>query len=164
MICGKVWKYGENLDTDAIYPGKYLVYFDPEEVARHAMEGIDPEFLQKVKPGDIVVAGGNFGTGSAREQAALALKYVKIGLVIAESFSRTFYRNAIAIGLPVLELKGITKAVAEGDELSVDLQTGFIENRTTGWSGKAAEQPELLLKMIAAGGALHYYKNKLAKG
>jgi len=155
---GPVWKYGDNIDTDVLYPGQYLVYFEPEEVAKHALEGLDRSFASKVKKGDILVAGKNFGCGSAREQAARTLKYAGIGLVIADSFSRTFYRNAIAIGLPALEYKGITQAVSEGDILSVELDKGLIHNQTTGWSAQAPVQPELLLKMLSVGGALNYYK------
>lgn len=157
---GPVWKYGDNIDTDVLYPGQYLVYFEPEDVAKHALEGLDPGFASKVKRGDLLVAGKNFGCGSAREQAARTLKYAGIGLILADSFARTFYRNAIAIGLPVLEYDGISGAVSEGDVLSVELDRGLIRNVTTGWSAQAPEQPELLLKMLAAGGALQYYKHR----
>ena len=159
QFSGPVWKYGDDIDTDVLYPGQYLVYFEPEEVAKHALEGLDPCFASKVKNGDILIGGKNFGCGSAREQAARTLKYAGISLVIADSFARTFYRNAIAIGLPVLEYKGITQAVQEGDILTVDLEKGLIRNQTTDWSAQAQTQPELLMKMLSVGGALNYYKN-----
>lgn len=155
---GKVWKYGKNIDTDAIYPAKYLVYFEPEEVAKHAMEGLDPDFMKKIRPGDIIVAEGNFGTGSAREQAASTLKFAKIGAVVADSFSRTFYRNAVNNALPVLALDGISKQVEEGDDLEIDLARGLIVNHTSGRKWSTAPMPQLLLDIIAQGGAVPYYR------
>ena len=120
MIKGRVWKFGDNVDTDAILPARYLIYTDPEELAKYAMTGIDEEFPKKVNKGDIIVAGRNFGCGSSREHAPIGLKALGISLVIAESFARIFYRNAINIGLPLMECKGISKKVDEGDILEVD--------------------------------------------
>lgn len=160
MIRGRVWKYGKNIDTDAIYPAKYLVYFDPEEVAKHVMEDIDPNFINKVKPGDIVLAEDNFGCGSAREQAAMALKYAQIGAVVADSFNRTFYRNAINNALPVLALKGISKLINEGDDVEIDLEKGMIVNHTKGKQWTTAPMPKLALDIIAKGGAIQYYREK----
>jgi 3-isopropylmalate/(R)-2-methylmalate dehydratase small subunit len=160
MIRGKVWKYGKNIDTDAIYPAKYLVYFDQEEVAKHAMEDIDPDFMNKVRPGDIILAEDNFGCGSAREQAAMALKYAKIGAVVADSFNRTFYRNAINNALPVLALKGISKLIDEGDDVEIDLKKGMIFNHTSGKQWTTLPMPKLALDIIAKGGAIAYYRGK----
>lgn len=158
MIRGRVWKYGKNVDTDAIYPARYLVYFAPEEVAKHAMEDIDGEFMKKVKPGDILVAGSNFGTGSAREQAAMALKFAQVGAVIADSLNRTFYRNAVNNALPVLAMPGISTLIQEGDDVEVDLEKGLIIDHSTAEQWQAAAMPKLLLDIMAAGGAVPYYR------
>ena len=127
-INGKVWKYGDDVNTDLIVPGKYLELVDPQEMALHAMEGIDPEFPQRITQGDVVVGGANFGCGSSREHAPLALKYAGVGAVIAESFARIFYRNAINVGLPALECPGIIEAVDQGDQLEVDITGGKVRN------------------------------------
>lgn len=156
---GKVWKYGKNIDTDVIYPSKYLVHFEPEEVAKHAMEGLDPDFKNKVKPGDILVAETNFGCGSAREQAAMALKYAGLGAIVAESFSRAFYRNAINNGLPILEVKGISEAVKEGDTIEVDFAAGEVK-LADGRVLKTAPLPEFILDIIKAGGMVPYYNSR----
>ena len=113
-VSGRAWKFGDDVNTDLIVPGKYLELVDPYEMAKHAMEGIDPDFPGKVSEGDVVVGGSNFGCGSSREHAAIALKYVGVGAVVAESFARIFYRNAINLGLPALECPGISEAVSEG--------------------------------------------------
>lgn len=160
MIRGRVWKYGRNVDTDAIYPARYLVYFDPAEVAKHAMEDIDREFMKKIKPGDIIVAGANFGTGSAREQAAMALKFAQIGAVVADSLNRTFYRNAVNNALPVLAIPGISTQIQEGDDVEIDLEQGLIVDHTTTKQWHAAPMPTLLLEIVAAGGAVPYYRAK----
>lgn len=161
MVKGKVWKYGKNVDTDVIYPGKYLVHFEPGEVAKHAMEGIDPDFSSKVKPGEIIVAGDNFGCGSAREQAAMTLKYSGIGAIVADSFNRTFYRNAINNGLPVIALKGISDEINEGDELEIDFETGTIVNLTRNKKYTAEPLPKFVMEIIEVGGAIPYYKAKI---
>lgn len=160
MIRGRVWKYGRNVDTDGIYPARYLVYFAPEEVAKHAMEDIDPDFSNKIAPGDIIVAEGNFGTGSAREQAAMALKFAKIGAVVADSFNRTFYRNAVNNALPVLALAGIAAQVNEGDDLEIDVEQGLIIDHTTGQRWSTDPMSPLLRDIIAYGGAIPYYRGK----
>lgn len=159
---GRAWKYGKNIDTDAIYPAKYLVYFEPEEVAKHAMEGLDPAFSKKIRPGDIIVAESNFGTGSAREQAAMTLKFANLGAVVADSFNRTFYRNAVNNALPVLALEGISQQVSDGDEIEVDVAKGVIINHTTGKRWQTTPMPQLLLDIMNSGGAVAYYRNKIA--
>ena len=157
---GKAWKYGKNVDTDAIYPAKYLVYFEPDEVAKHVMEGLDPGFAQRIRPGDIVVAESNFGTGSAREQAATALKLAKVGAVVADSFNRTFYRNAVNSALPLLALDGISKEIKEGDDIEVDIAKGLVINHTSGKRWSTAPMPQLLIDIINHGGAVAYYRAK----
>lgn len=158
MIRGRVWKYGKNIDTDAIYPARFLVYFEPAEVAKHAMEDVDPGFLDKAKPGDILVAETNFGTGSAREQAAMTLKFAGIGAVLADSFNRCFYRNAINNALPVLAMRGISQQIDEGDDIEIDLEHGRIIDHTSGKEFLASPMPELLQKILAAHGAIAYYR------
>ncbi len=141
-------------------PGKYkFKTLDMGELAKHAMEGIDPEFSKKVKKGDFIVAGKNFGCGSSREQAPLVLKHAGVSLVIAESFARIFYRNSFNVGLPLLICKGITKAVEEGDELEVDMSTGRIYNMTRGVELRANPIPDFLMEIVEAGGLSEYYKN-----
>jgi 3-isopropylmalate/(R)-2-methylmalate dehydratase small subunit len=162
-IRGRVWKYGDEIDTDIIYPGKYLVSFDPLEAAKHAMEGIETDFYKKISKGDILVVGKNFGSGSAREQAALALKYAGVEAVIAEVFPRTFYRNAINVGLPVVEIKGIKDRIDEKDEIEVDLDQGLIRNLTKKEDYQFMPQPPFILEILKIGGAVPYYKNRIRK-
>lgn len=162
-IRGKVWKYGDEIDTDIIYPGKYLVSFDPAEAGTHAMEGIESDFHKKISKGDVLVVGKNFGTGSAREQAAVALKSAGIGAVIAEIFPRTFYRNAINVGLPVVEIKGIKDKIDEKDEIEVDLDKGVIKNLTQGKEYTFPPQPRFLMEILKMGGAIPYYKKKIGR-
>ena len=160
-IVGKVWKYGDDVNTDLIVPGKYLELVDPEEMALHAMEGIDPEFPQKITKGDIVVGGANFGCGSSREHAPLALKYAGVGAVIAESFARIFYRNAINVGLPALECPGIIDAVEEGDQLEVDIAGGKVRNLSKNVELKFVPLPGFMVKVLGEGGLVTYIKNHL---
>ncbi|WP_423793331.1 Isopropylmalate/citramalate isomerase small subunit [Methanocaldococcus indicus] len=160
-IKGRVWKFGDNVDTDAIMPARYLVHTEPEELAKYVMTGIDEEFPKKVKKGDIIVAGKNFGCGSSREHAPIGLKAAGISVVIAESFARIFYRNAINIGLPLIECKDITKKVNEGDELEVDLKTGIIKNLTTGEIIQGQKLPEFMMEILEAGGLMPYLINKI---
>jgi 3-isopropylmalate/(R)-2-methylmalate dehydratase small subunit len=160
---GRVWKYGDEIDTDGIYPGKYLVSFDPAEAGQHAMEGIEPDFHNKISRGDILVVGNNFGSGSAREQAALALKYAGVGAVIAESFARTFYRNAINIGFPVIEMKGAQNQIAERDEIEVDLDAGKIRNLTQGKEYSFPPIDAFIMELLNMGGAIPYYKNRMRR-
>ncbi|WP_321991381.1 3-isopropylmalate dehydratase small subunit [Marispirochaeta aestuarii] len=129
---GKAHLFGKNIDTDQIYPGQYLELVEPEEVARHCLEGADPAFVSKVQPGDIVVAGTNFGCGSSREHAAIALKHAGVAAVVAESFARIFYRNAINLALPLLVCKEISSRVESGDTLEIDLEEGTVRNSRTG--------------------------------
>lgn len=157
---GKVLKYGDNVDTDVIIPARYLNSFDAKELATHAMVDIDPTFVERLQPGDIMIAGKNFGCGSSREHAPLVLKTAGVSCLIAESFARIFYRNAINIGFPILECAEAAKDIAEGDTVEVDFQTGIIYNRTKGTEYQAQPFPEFLQKMIAAGGLVNYVNAK----
>lgn len=159
-VKGKAIVYGDNIDTDIIIPGRYLVLQDPEELAKHAMEGIDPNFPEKVKEGAIIVAGKNFGCGSSREEAPVALKHANVKCVIAESFARIFYRNAINIGLPIIEAS-IKNFVEEGDELVVDVISGTIVNETKNIALKGNPLPPLALEIINTGGLTRYIRKKL---
>ena len=153
---GHVFKYGDNIDTDVIIPARYLNATKGEELALHCMEDIDKEFVKKVQKGDIMVANKNFGCGSSREHAPLALKCAGISCVIAETFARIFFRNAINIGLPILECPEAAKAIQAGDEVEVDFDTGVITDKTTGESFTSQPFPEFMQKIITAGGLLNY--------
>ncbi|MCX5779604.1 MAG: 3-isopropylmalate dehydratase small subunit [Firmicutes bacterium] len=157
---GKVHKFGTNIDTDAIIPARYLNTFDPQELARHCMEDADPDFPDKVKPGDIIVAEKNFGCGSSREHAPIAIKGAGVSCVIADSFARIFYRNAINIGLPILESPEAAEAIREGDEVEVDLESGQIRNLRTGEEYRAAPFPTFMQGIMAQGGLINYIKEK----
>jgi 3-isopropylmalate/(R)-2-methylmalate dehydratase small subunit len=159
-ITGKVIKFGDNVDTDVILPGPYLVHTDPYELAKHAMEGLDPKFPQKAAEGIIVVGAKNFGCGSSREQAPIALKYSGVKCVLAESFARIFYRNAITIGLPVLVCAEISKKVKEGDILTVNLQTGKIEDLTNGSILQATKLPEFIMEILEDEGLINHLKRR----
>ncbi|MFO8239410.1 MAG: 3-isopropylmalate dehydratase small subunit [Dissulfuribacterales bacterium] len=159
-IKGKVWKFGENIDTDVIIPARYLNTSDPEELARHCMEDADPDFSKKIKPGDIIVAGKNFGCGSSREHAPIALKAAGIGCVIAPSFARIFYRNAFNMGLPIFECDGIFGGIRAGDEVEVNADTGEIRDLTTGDVFTAQPIPPFMQELISDGGLIpHVLKN-----
>jgi len=158
---GKVWKFGDDINTDLIVPGKYLELTDPYEMAQHAMEGSDPNFPKKVSKGDIVVGGKNFGCGSSREHAALALRYLDIGAVVVESFARIFYRNAINVGIPALECPGITNAVEEGDILDIDLIGGIITNINKSVKLKFTPIPDFMVKVLNEGGLVPYLKKHM---
>ena len=158
---GRAWKYGDDVNTDYIVPGKYLELVDPEEMAKHAMEGIDPGFSEKVSRGDIVVGGRNFGCGSSREHAPLALKYAGVGAVIAESYARIFYRNSINVGLPALECPGVTEAVSDGDLLEVDLPGGVILNKSTGARLSFTPLPDFMVAVLNEGGLAPYLKRNM---
>ncbi len=151
---GLVFKYPDNVDTDVIIPARYLNTSDAAELSRHCMEDIDAEFVKKVKPGDVMVAGWNFGCGSSREHAPLVIKTCGTGCVIAKSFARIFYRNAINIGLPILECPEAADGISAGDEVSVDFDTGVITNITTGKTYKAQPFPPFIQNIIASGGLL----------
>lgn len=151
---GKVLKYGDNVDTDVIIPARYLAIQDKEELASHAMEDIDLDFRKKLKVGDIVVAGKNFGCGSSREHAPQVLQTSGVGCVIAESFARIFYRNSLNIGLPIVEAPEAAKEIQPGDEIEVDFDNGRITDKTTGKSYTTAPFPPFLQKMIEQGGLM----------
>ena len=152
QLHGNALCYGDNVDTDVIIPARYLNTSNPHELAAHCMEDIDPAFLQKVKPGDIIAAGSNFGCGSSREHAPLAIKTAGISCVVAKSFARIFYRNAINIGLPIIVCDG---DFSNGDSLTVDLATGTLQNHTTGQSYTFPPFPAFLQNIIAAGGLMN---------
>jgi 3-isopropylmalate/(R)-2-methylmalate dehydratase small subunit len=160
-INGKAIKFGNNVDTDVILPGPYLVHTDPYELAKHAMEGLDPKFPEKAADGAIVVGGKNFGCGSSREQAPIALKYSGVKCVLAESFARIFYRNAITIGLPVLVCAGASGKVEEGDVLTVNLQTGKVEDKTNGSVMQATRLPEFIMEILDDGGLIEHLKRSI---
>lgn len=155
---GTVFKYGDNIDTDVIIPARYLNTQNPQELAAHCMEDIDKTFITHVQPGDIMVGGENFGCGSSREHAPLAIKTAGVSCVIAKSFARIFYRNAINIGLPILECPAASEAIANGDTVAVDFDTGLITDETTGQTFEAAPFPPFIQKIITAGGLLNSLK------
>lgn len=158
---GRVWMFGDDVNTDLIIPGKYLELVDPEEMAEHAMEGIDPEFPKKIQKGDIVVGGTNFGCGSSREHAPLALKYAGVSAVVAESFARIYYRNSINIGLPALECPGIVEAVDDGDVVEVDITSGTVKNVRTGAELSFTPLPGFMVEILREGGLVTYIRNHL---
>ena len=155
---GKVFKYPDNVDTDVIIPARYLNTPNSQELALHCMEDIDTEFVRRVKPGDVMVAGWNFGCGSSREHAPLVIKTCGTGCVIAKSFSRIFYRNAINIGLPILECEAAAEEIAAGDQVSVDFDIGVISDLTTGKTYQAQPFPPFIQNIIKAGGLLKSLK------
>jgi len=159
---GRVHKYGANVDTDVIIPARYLNLNTPEELAPHCMEDIDAEFVQRVRPGDLIVADTNFGCGSSREHAPLAIKGAGVSCVIAKSFARIFYRNAINLGLPILECAEAVDGSEASDELAVELETGTIRNLTKGSEFKAKPYPQFMLELMQAGGLVEYTKRRLA--
>ena len=163
MLKGKVHKYGANVDTDAIIPAHYLNISDPAELAKHCMEGIDKDFIKRVKPGDIMMATTNFGCGSSREHAPLAIKAAGISCIIAKSFARIFFRNAINIGLPLLECDEAVDKTEAGDTLEVDLAKGRIKNVTRDMEFRAKPYPDFMAKLISAGGLVEYTKKRLAR-
>ena len=151
---GKVFKYSDNVDTDVIIPARYLNTPDAQELAKHCMEDIDADYVNQVHPGDVMVAGWNFGCGSSREHAPLVIKTCGTGCVIAKSFARIFYRNAINIGLPILECEAAAEEIQAGDEVSVDFDTGVITDHTTGKTYQAEPFPEFIQNIIKKGGLL----------
>jgi 3-isopropylmalate/(R)-2-methylmalate dehydratase small subunit len=161
MKCsGKVWKFGSNIDTDAIIPGRYLNVTDPEELAQHCMENQNPRFVQEAKEGDIIVAETNFGCGSSREHAPIAIKAKGISCVIAKSFARIFYRNSFNMGLPIIESEEAVDGIREGHEVEVDLASGEITNRTMGQRYRANPIPPFMQEIIDDGGLMKH----IAKG
>jgi len=162
MISGKAIKYGNNVNTDVIIPGKYLILtLDPMELAKHAMEGLDPLFFRKAQGGAIIVAGRNFGCGSSREEAPLALKHAGVKCVLAESFARIFYRNAINLGLPVLECPRVSSEVRDGDELVVDVKAGEVKNKSKNLTLRATQLPEFIMEILNDGGLIEHLRRRI---
>ena len=160
MLEGKVWRYGDNVDTDVIIPARYLNISDPVELAKHCMEDIDASFVTNVKPGEIMVAGKNFGCGSSREHAPLTIKVRGISCIIADSFARIFYRNAVNIGLPIIELGEDAAKIGAGDTVAVDLAAGIIINKTTGEEFRFPPLPGFIQDIARAGGLINYVKGE----
>ncbi len=163
-LTGKAWVFGDNIDTDVIIPARRLNMSTAEELARYVMEDLDPTLAGKIQPGDIFVAGKNFGCGSSREHAPLALKGAGVSCVIAESFARIFYRNAINIGLPILESPEAASRIRPGDQVTVDLSTGIIIDETTGEQFQSEPYPEFILQIIRAGGLIAKTRQDLLGG
>ena len=157
---GKVFKYGDNVDTDVIIPARYLATSDPAELAVHCMEDIDKTFVKRVKKGDIIVGRKNFGCGSSREHAPIAIKAAGVSCVIAETFARIFYRNSINIGLPIIECKEASEAIADGDEVAIDFDSGLIRDLTTGAEFRGQAFPPFMQKIIAAEGLINYINHE----
>lgn len=151
-VCGKAFVFGKNVDTDQIYPGRFVEYTDVKDVKKYAMYGADEEFVKKFRPGDILVAGTNFGCGSSREHAAITLKAVGVGAILAESFGRIFFRNAINLGVPAISCRDITKIVRDGDEVEVDIERGAIKNLTTGQTAEAVPMSPYVMHILQSGG------------
>lgn len=156
---GKAWKFGENLNTDEIIPARYNLTIEPKELAKNVFCEIRPDYAHSVKPGDLVVAGSNFGCGSSREHAPVAIKGSGAACVIAASYARIFFRNAINIGLPILESPEAAAGIADGDEVSVDLATGQIQDHTTGQTYQARPLPPFVMKIVTAGGIVNFLKH-----
>ncbi len=161
VFVGKVFKYGANVDTDAIIPARYLNVSDPVLLAKHCMEDIDREFVKNVRPGDIIMATTNFGSGSSREHAPIAIKASGISCVIAKSFARIFFRNAINIGLPLVECPEAVDSTESGDILQVEIAIGVVKNQTQGKFFRAKPYPEFMSQLIKAGGLIEYTKKRL---
>ena len=163
MYTGKVYKYGDNVDTDVIIPARYLNAPSPDELAKHCMEDIDASFASKVQPGDIIVGGANFGCGSSREHAPISIRACGVRCVIAASFARIFYRNSINIGFPILECPEAAAAIQNGDTVSVDFDSGLIRDETTGKEFRATALPPFIGRIVEDGGLLPYLKARLEK-
>ncbi|MCX6798591.1 MAG: 3-isopropylmalate dehydratase small subunit [Candidatus Diapherotrites archaeon] len=163
MLKGKAWKFADNINTDVIIPARYLNTSDPKELASHCMEDIDRDFTKKISKGDIIVAGKNFGCGSSREHAPIAIKHAGVSCVIAESFARIFYRNSINMGLPIFESRGAANKIAAGNELEVNAETGEIKNLSKGETYKAVPLPPFIQKIISLGGLMKYVKQEAKK-
>jgi len=163
-VKGKAIKYGNNIDTDVIIPARYLNTSDPAELAKHCMEDIDSGFVKKVRKGDIIVAGKNFGCGSSREHAPIAIKASGVSCIIAETFARIFYRNAINIGLPIIECPEAATGISEGDSLSIDFDRGTITDLTTGREYQSQPLPEFIQQIVAADGLINYVKQAIGNG
>jgi 3-isopropylmalate/(R)-2-methylmalate dehydratase small subunit len=159
---GKAWRYGDNVDTDVIIPARYLTTTDPGDLASHALEDLDPSFATQVEPGDVVVAGENFGCGSSREHAAICLKAAGVSAVVAGSFARIFFRNAINTGLPIFESPEAVRDTSSGDEVEVDLERGVVVNVTKGREYQAEPLPEFVMDIVRAGGLVGWVKQRVA--
>ena len=155
--------YGDNVDTDVIIPARYLTSTEAEELAQHCMEPVDEDFVSRVQPGDVMVGGRNFGSGSSREHAPLAIKGAGISVIVAESFARIFFRNAINVGLPIVECPGVTDGAETGDRFQVDLETGLVENTTKGKRYQATPLPEFMQEILDAGGLMPWVARRLSK-
>lgn len=160
-LTGKVYKFGADVDTDAIIPARYLNTTDPKELAKHCMEDADPEFPAKVKPGDMIVADKNFGCGSSREHAPISIKAAGVSCVVAKSFARIFYRNSINIGLPILECPDCIDELQTGDQLEVDIKSGVVKNLTNGKKYQAEPFPEFMQNIMDKGGLINYVSEKV---
>ncbi len=158
---GKAWKYGDDIDTDVIIPARYLNTSDPQELAKHCLEDLDPQFKEKMTAGDLIVAGDNFGCGSSREHAPLAIKAAGVSCVIANSFARIFYRNALNIGLPILECPSAVIDISEGDEIKVDIDSGLIFNLSTEKKYQAVPFPDFMQELIQSGGLINYVRKQV---
>ncbi len=161
LLRGNAWKYGDNVDTDVIIPARYLNTSNADELASHCMEDLDEKFASEVKKNDVIVAGENFGCGSSREHAPIAIKASGVSIVIAKSFARIFFRNAINIGLPILEHPQFSDECSKGDEIEVDLDEGLLRNITTGKEYQCSAYPKEIQNLISQGGLINYTKNKL---
>lgn len=162
IVKGRVWKLGDKIDTDRIYPGRYLPILDPKEMAQHALEGVDPELHKKIKPGDILVAGIHFGCGSSREQAVHCLKALGIGCIVAKSFARIFFRNAIHLGLPVIECKEAVEQIQEGEMVSIDFENGILTTSRANFQFSPFHP--MVQEILHAGGLIPYIKQKSKGG
>jgi len=160
-IKGRIWKFGDNIDTDAIIPARYLNTSDPAELARHVMEDADKDFPSKVRPGDIIIAGSNFGCGSSREHAPLAIKAAGIQAVVARSFARIFYRNAFNIGLPIFESDDAPTNIGEGSAIEIDADSGVIVNLSDGSTYRVKPIPPFMQELISAGGLIEWTKRRI---
>lgn len=163
VLKGKVWKVGDNIDTDVIIPARYLVTFDPDELGQHCLEPLDKTLASRISAGDILVAGENFGCGSSREHAPLALKGCGISCIMAVSFARIFFRNSINVGLPIIEHAELAQEVQAGEILQVDMARGLVENLTQKKSYQIEPYPPFLVKIIQAGGLINYVQKELGK-
>ncbi|MFB0562758.1 MAG: 3-isopropylmalate dehydratase small subunit [Candidatus Lokiarchaeia archaeon] len=160
IIRGRVWKFGDHIDTDQIIAGPYLTIIDQEEMSSHAMETVNPDFAKNVKPGDVIVAGKNFGCGSSREEAPFVLKRLGISAIVAEFFARIFYRNAINLGLPLVEVKDIAQKFEEGDIIEIELEKGIVRNTRTLEEFQGTKMPDFLMEIIKEGGAIQALKKQ----
>ena len=161
MMKGKTWKFGDDINTDLIIPARYLNTSRPEELARHCLEGVDPEFSKKVRQGDIIIAGKNFGCGSSREHAPIALKAAGVSCIVAQSFARIFYRNSFNIGLPILECPEAVDAISEGHEVEINMESGAIRDVTRGKTFKARPIPKFMQELVRTGGLLNYTMRRI---